>query len=73
MEFYSILDAEISFVLMGFFRCGVFAVYRLSGRQGHLIILLIIFYVGYNQGESVRQETTDILQMKRQVYTQLKC
>jgi hypothetical protein len=57
MEFYPILGAEISLFLMGGFRCRVFAVYRLSGPQGYLIILLIIFYVGWNQGQSVKQET----------------
>jgi len=57
MDFYPILGAEISLFLMGGFRCGVFAVCRLSDPQGYLIILVIIFYVGYNQGQSLQQET----------------
>jgi len=71
MEFYCILIEEIWLFLMGIFRRGVFAVYRFSGLQGYLIILLIIFMCGTIKVRAYNEKPTDNLQMKRQVYMEL--
>lgn len=70
-EFYPILGAEISLFLIGVFRCRVFAAYRLRGPQGYLIILLIISYVGYNQGQNVQQETYWYFANESKIYKEL--
>ena len=71
MEFYPILGAEISLSLLGGFRYGVLALYRLSGPQGYLIILLIILMWGTMNVRVYNKKPADVLQVKRQVYTEL--